>query len=725
MFRLFRQGPARLRKARHAAFHRNGPQLVAALPMVLRRVYADELISNALPRNVTMKLHRLFCTLTALLAATLGPALAQGPAAARSLIPLLDAAAINKRCDVELAGGRAGIAALEKGRRPARLLADLNRLQQRMGAFSNPVYLLANVAVDKTTRDAAQRCVEKLSPLTTELYQSVPLFQRVQALKAGDGVDRRYREELLENFEDSGATLPTDKRARAKAISDELDVLGLAFQKAVNEDPTTVTLTVAEATGLPEAWLAARKRDAAGDLVLGMNYPTVVPFFSNATNEDARRKVWTAFQNQGGAANLERLDKGLKLRFELAQLHGQPDYATLALKRRMAETPRAVDDFLNAVREAVNQGEQRELTELRAEKAALMSKPVGEVQVQRWDTAFLQERLKRSRYAIDQEKLRAYFPTDKAVAFSIKVAERLYGIRFVAAKVPVWHPDVRYYDVFEAAGKGAKNEKDGHGAFIGGVYLDLTPRDGKYNHAAAFPVVPASRLSGQKPASVLVTNFNPQGLDHDELQTMLHEFGHVLHGVLSTTRYIDQAGTSVKRDFVEAPSQMFEEWARRPETLAVFAEVCPECPRLGAEQLQQLDRARKFGRAMRYSRQWQYASYDMRVHTGTPKPALDTWVALEKSMPLGYVEGTTFPAGFGHLMSGYAAGYYGYLWSEVMALDMLSVFQGKLMDPATGKRYRELILSRGGEVAPLAMVEAFLGRKPNTDAFFAEITGKR
>ena len=654
------------------------------------------------------------------------PAAAAQPA--RSVIPLPDAIAINQRCDLELASARAAIAALAKDRRPARLLPDLNRLQQRVGAFSNPVYLLANVAVDKATRDAAQQCIEKLSPLSTELYQSVPLFQRVQALKPADGVDRRYREELLENFEDSGASLPADKRARAKAISDELDVLGLAFQKAVNEDPTTVTLTVAEAAGLPEAWLAARKRDAAGNLVLGMNYPTVVPFFSNATSEDARRKVWTAFQNQGGVANLERLDKGLKLRFELAQLHGQPDFATMALKRRMAQTPKAVEDFLTGVREAVAQGEQRELGELRAEKAALLSqtagKPVDEVQVQvqRWDTTYLQERLKRSRYAIDQEKLRAYFPTDKAVAFSIKVAERLYGIRFVAAKVPVWHPDVRYYDVFEAAGTNAKN---GRGAFIGGVYLDLSPREGKYNHAAAFPVVPGSRLSGQKPASVLVTNFNPQGLDHDELETMLHEFGHVLHGVLSTTRYIDQAGTSVKRDFVEAPSQMFEEWARRPETLAVFAEVCPDCPRLSAEQLQQLDRARKFGRAMRYSRQWQYASYDMRLHTGAPKPALDTWVALEKSMPLGYVEGTLFPAAFGHLMGGYAAGYYGYLWSEVMALDMLSAFQGKLMDPATGRRYRELILSRGGEVAPLAMVEAFLGRKPSTEAFFAEITGRR
>ncbi|KPF59195.1 hypothetical protein D621_04920 [beta proteobacterium AAP51] len=677
-----------------------------------------------------MKPLHLLCTSSALLAsALLTPGLAQAQAqtpvrapAGRSIIPLLNAAAIQKRCDAELARARASIAALEKDRRPARLLRDLNLLQQRTGAFANPVYLLANVAVDKATRDAAQQCIEKLSPLSTELYQSVPIFQRVKALQPADAVDARYREELLENFEDSGASLPPAQRARAKAITDELDVLGLAFQKAVNEDPTTVTLPVAEAAGLPEAWLAAQKRDAEGRLVLGMNYPTVVPFMSNATSEDARRQLWMAFQNQGGAANLERLDQALKLRHELAQLHGQPDYATLVLKRRMAETPQAVQSFLQGVREAVAVGEQRELAELRAEKAALTGRPLEQVQVQRWDTAFLQERLKRSRYAIDQEKLRAYFPTDKAVAFSIRIAERLYGIQFVRAKVPVWHADVQYYDVYEARSNKAAGSR---GAFIGGVYLDLSPRDGKYNHAAAFPVVPGSRLTGQKPASVLVTNFNPQGLDHDELETMLHEFGHVLHGVLSNTRYIDQAGTSVKRDFVEAPSQMFEEWARRPETLAVFAEVCPQCPRLSAEQLQQLDRARKFGRAMRYSRQWQYASYDMRLHTGNPQPALQTWVALEKSMPLGYVEGTRFPAGFGHLMGGYAAGYYGYLWSEVMALDMLSAFEGKLMDPATGQRYRQLILSRGGEAAPLAMVEAFLGRKPNTEAFFAEITGRR
>lgn len=638
----------------------------------------------------------------------------------RSSVPLLDAAAIKARCDTELASARARVAAMEKDRRAGRLLSDFNRLAIETNAFLGPVYLLANVAADAATRDAAQACVEKFTPLETEIFQSRALFQRVDALKTRDPIDAGYRAKLLEGFEDTGASLPEDKRTRVKAVSDELSVLGLAFQKAVNEDTTKLTITEAEAQGMSADWLKARQRDDAGRLVLGMDYPTVVPFLQNAMNEDARRRVWIAFQSRGGPANLERLDRALKLREELAQLQGYPDFATLQLRRRMAGTPAAVNDFLASVKQAVTEGARRDLAELRTEKAALAGKPAEQVKVERWDVNFLQERLKRSRYAVDQEKLREYFPTEQAVAFTMRLAEKLYGIRFVAAQVPVWHDSVRYFDVFEA---GPANGKPG--AFIGGVYLDLVPRDGKYSHAAAFPVIAGSRAAGLKPASVLVTNFNPKGLDHDELETMLHEFGHALHGVLSTARYADQAGTAVKRDFVEAPSQMFEEWARRPETLAVFAEVCPQCPRLSPEQIGQLDAARRFGKALAYTRQWEYAAFDMRIHTGPAKPALPTWVELEREMPLGYVEGTLFPANFGHVMGGYAAGYYGYMWSEVLALDMLSTFRGKLLDPQVGRRYRQAILSRGGERPPLELVQAFMGRKPNTDAFFAEITGKR
>lgn len=657
--------------------------------------------------------------LLALLALSAASAHAQNPPQGRTLIPVLDAAAINQRCDAELAAVRQTVKQLEQARPADGMLAGMNRLALQSGTFSNPVYLLANVAVDGATRDAAQACVAKFTPLSTEVFQSRKLSERVRAAKPTDAVDTVYRTDLLNSFEDTGAALPAAKRVRAKQIEDEISILGLAYQKAVNEDPTTVLLTVAEAAGLPEDWLAARKRDAQERLVLRMDYPTVLPLLQNGSVEAARRKVWTAFQNQGGVANIQRLDRALKLRYELAQLHGKPDYATHALTRRMAGNPQEVTDFLARVREAVAALELHELAELRAEKAALLGQAVEQVQVQRWDVSYLQERVKRARYSVDQEKLREYFPTQPSVQFAITLAERLYGLEFVAAQVPLWHPDVQYYDVYERAAGSTR------GAFVGGVYLDLTPREGKYNHAAAFGITPGSSLTGQRPVSVLVTNFNPKGLDHEELETLLHEFGHVLHGVLSQTRYADQSGTAVKRDFVEAPSQMFEEWARRPETLAVLADICKTCPRLSAEQLQQLDAARRFGRGIRYSRQLQYASYDMQLHTGVPRRALPTWQALEKATPLGHVEGSLFPASFGHLMGGYAAGYYGYMWSEVLALDMLSAFEGKLMDPATGRRYRELILSRGGEVPPQQMVEAFMGRKPSADAFFKEITGRR
>jgi thimet oligopeptidase len=651
--------------------------------------------------------------------------LAAAPAAAqtappRSTVALLDAAAILARCDAELAAVRAMIATMERGGNRRTVLAEFNTLALQSGGFAGSVYLLANVSPDKATRDAAQVCVEKFAPLDSEIFQSQSLLQRVRAFKPADAADAAYRTRLLENFEDSGASLPPQRRARAKAIDEELSTLGLAFQKAVNEDNTTVTLALEDAAGMPESWLAAQTRDAQGRLVLRMSYPTVLPFMSGATREEARRQVHLAFARQGGTANLERLDRALALRHELAQLHGKADYASFALQRRMAGTPQAVNDFLRKVQAAVDQGQRQELEDLRAEKAAFAGQAKAEVNVQRWDVAFLQERIRRQRYAVDQEQLRAYFPTEASLQFAMRVAERLYGIEFVPATgVPVWHPDVRVVDVHERADSGPR------GRFIGTAYLDLFPREGKYSHAAAFPVAPGSRLAGRRPTSVLVTNFNPKGLDHEELETLLHEFGHVLHGVLSEARYADLSGTSVKRDFVEAPSQMFEEWARRPETLAVLAEVCPLCPRLSPEQLRQLDAARSFGRGIRYFRQWSFAAYDMLLHTGRPRPAMATWEAMERNTPLGYVEGTLFPASFGHLMGGYAAGYYGYMWSEVMALDMLSAFRGRLMDPAVGRRYRDTILAPGGEVPPQQLVQRFLGRKPSPDAFFAELQGRR
>ncbi len=316
----------------------------------------------------------------------------------------------------------------------------------------------------------------------------------------------------------------------------------------------------------------------------------------------------------------------------------------------------------------------------------------------------------------EEAEVRKQFPTQGSVDWLLLVSSRLYGLTFKAnAKLPVWHPEVKAYDVYEADGK----------TYIGSFYMDLFPRDDKYGHAAAWGVRGVSTQLGAKPVSVLVTNFDKGGLSSDELETLFHEFGHVLHGVLSKTRYSFHAGTNVKRDFVEAPSQMFEEWTRRPEVTRLLTEACASCKPVDAALIAKIKAANNYGAGIQYARQRLYASYDMSLVGKDYQAPLASWQALEGATPLGYVPATLFPAGFGHLAGGYAAGYYGYMWSEVMALDMQSAYGNNFMDAKVGAKYRSLILEKGGEVNPMTLVTQFLGRAPNSDAFFAQITGTR
>jgi len=415
-----------------------------------------------------------------------------------------------------------------------------------------------------------------------------------------------------------------------------------------------VKFTPAEMEGMPEAYLKAHEnaRDAEGNYVLTLKYPSYVPFLTNAKNGEARKRYYVAKTNEGGQKNLDLLYEIFKLRQELAGLYGLKSFADYSLRRKMVGSVATVDKFFNDVHGAVTDLEKKEIAELTAAKAKELGTPPEQTKLERWDVSYYQEKVRRERFDIDQEKLRKYFPTDKSMEYTMLVAQTLYGVKFQERKVPVWHPDVRYFDVFDVK----------TGKFISGFYLDLFPREGKYNHAAAFPIRGVSKLAHRTPLSALVTNFNREGLDHNELETMMHEFGHVMHGVLSEADYNPHAGTSVKGDFVEAPSQMFEEWARRPETLKLFEKVCPGCPHLTDDQIARLDAARKYGQGIRYARQWLYAKFDMELSTD-PRPPLAVWKNLEAATPLGYVEGTAFPAGFSHIASNYAAGYYGYMWS--------------------------------------------------------------
>ena len=561
-----------------------------------------------------------------------------------------------------------------------------------------PISLLNSVHPEASVRDAADRALIDESVFMTGVFQNEKLFERVSRVDPRTPAQKRLKKDLIESFEDSGVALPPEKRERFKAISERLTELAQEFAKNIRENKTVLTFTPDEYKGLPASYLDRVPKDAEGNIVVGFDYPDYVPFMMNSESSEARKRYYIANTNRGTERNLAIMNEIVQLRREIAGLYQVPSYAHYVTKRRMVENPETVARFLDEVKSAVTDAELRDLDQLRKLKGS---------QIERWDMMFYRERLREQRYDVDQEELRKFFPTLPAVHWMLDISERLYGVRFEKSSVPVWHEDVFYLDVKDADG----------GELIGGIYLDLYPRADKYKHAAAWPVRGVSRRTGRKPISALVTNFDRTGLTHNELETLLHEFGHVLHGVLSKTEYNMHSGTSVERDFVEAPSQMYEEWANRMESLSLLGTEIDE------SLVSRIRASRRFGSGIDYGRQHLYAAYDMALSSAEPGECLAVWKAMEASTPMGHIEGTSFPGTFEHIASGYAAGYYGYMWAKVIALDLISAFGENLMSSATGSRFREMILSRGSEEPARVLVERFLGRPVSSEAFFAEIRG--
>ena len=654
------------------------------------------------------------------LARTLSLAALAAPvwAAPHPQIPIWDARAIETACGRTLSNARAQIAVLEKpspSQAPERVFRPWDRLQLLLEDTQGPVEVLTNMSPDAATRAAGEACLLKINEFSTVLLQNEGIYARFQRAAPADDIDRKLKQDVVEAFEDTGVALPPEKRVRMKTILQRLEEVRQAFARNIRDNKTRLAFAAEETKGLPASYLERARRDGKGNFLLGFEYPEYEPFMSSAENEEARRRYHIAFSNRGAPQNLDLLGETARLRREIAGLYGLPSYAHFATRRRMVQNPVTVHRFLDEVKGKVREIERREIEELRAFKAERLGKSLQEVTLNRWDVPFYQEQLKKARYNVDQEALRAYFPTNASVAWVFAISADMYGVKFVPAKSPLWHPSVRYYDVIDRE----------TGAFLSGIYLDLFPRDGKYSHAAAFGVRSSSLLARRTPLSVLVANFNRNGLNHRELETLLHEFGHILHGVLSRTRYASHGGTNVERDFVEAPSQMYEEWGRKVEPLRLIRRYCSGCPEVDEALVKRLRAAHSFGRGIQYGRQHLYASYDMALFGEREVDPMQEWIRMESETPVGHVPGTQFPGTFEHIVGGYGAGYYGYMWSEVLALDMLSAYGKNLMNPAVGKRFRELILARGGQRPAGEMVREFLGRDPSPKAFFEEITGQR
>ncbi|RKG38191.1 Zn-dependent oligopeptidase [Acinetobacter rongchengensis] len=641
----------------------------------------------------------------------------------RSTLPKFQTKDIPAQCDATIAKTKKQLTDFEKIKlkkhaEAGPILAKWDQIFAEFEDFYGPINLYSNVDPSADLRKAAEDCEVKISQFQTEVYQNSKLYQQIKKTKASNDIDAKYRQDILDGFEDTGVQLPAKKQARLKVILDELTKIQQEYARNIRDNPEKLEFTPAELKGLPDSYIAALKKNDKGNYLLGFDYPEYRPFMELADNDDARKRYQIAYTRRGTEKNLVLLKQAMDLRYELAQLFGQASYADWALRNRMAKNPETVNKFLNEVHSTVAPLEKKEVQALREFKAETLKIPVEKAEIDRWSEGYWSEKLRQAKYKIDQEKMREYFPTQASQDWLFAISSDLYGIEFKPAKVDVWQDEVEYYDVTDKK----------TGQLLGGLYMDKFPREGKYGHAAVWGVKGGSTLTQRKPISALVTNFNRKGLNSDELETFVHEFGHALHGILSNTRYTSQSGTAVERDFVEAPSQMYEEWARRKESLSKLADYCkPACPRIDDELIAKLKAVNNYGRGLFYSRQTLYAQFDMALHTADALKTqpLDVWKKLEGVTALGYVPTTEFPGQFGHIMGGYQVGYYGYMWSEVMALDMLSAFGNNLNNPEVGQRYRQTILSQGGQKKASQLVVDFLGREPDNKAFFDEITGQR
>jgi thimet oligopeptidase len=618
-------------------------------------------------------------------------------------------AALETACTRNLATAQAAVKRLERAEPGPRWLGAYDQINALAEDLAGPIYLLSNVHPDKPMRDASEACELRWQDFFSTLGQNEKLYKAAKQVKARDAIDRELVKTTLEGFEDAGVSLPLAQRQRAKAIQDRITELGQTFDKNIRDAGVQVAFTEAELKGVPAGVWKDAKRDAEGRVLLGLDYPTSQPLLQSASNGAARERMWRAKQNEGGQPNLTLLAEIAKLRLEYAQLFGFKSYADFTLRRRMAENTANAKRFLDDVRRAVSEREQREVEELREAKARELGTPPARTRLERWDVSYFSERIKRERYSVDQEALRAYFPPQESLALVMRIIEKTMGVKYTRLPgVKLWHPDAHAFV--------ASDVKTGKA--LATLYVDAYPRDGKYNHAAVWPIRSASTRLKRAPQAALVVNFDRKGLNLEEVETLLHEFGHAVHNNLGATRY---SSGNVLRDFVEAPSQMLEDWVYDPRVLALMQEVCAACKPVPDELLAKAKVADRYGKGVQYARQELFASFDLALHDADAPEPMALWTRMESATLLGHVPGTMLPAGFSHVASGYAAGYYGYLWSEVVAADLRTAFGNDKLDAKVGRRYRDTILASGAQTPPQQLVRRFLGRDSNSKAFFEDL----
>ena len=625
-----------------------------------------------------------------------------------------NAASVNADCLAMLVDLTQQVAELQRAvdLPTSQLLVAFDSMLVRYEDTGGPLVYLSAVHPVKAIRDAADACELKYQAFNTATFQNAAIHALLKRAKPLLNADQRFHQDLLNAFQDAGVGLSGESQLRALTLNSDISRLSQEFSRNIREDKTRVAFTAAELSGVPLGVWEQADRNDQDRYLLGLDHPSSGPVIEQAHSATARERMWRAVQNQGGVENVALLkDLGAKRR-ELASLLGFDSHANFMLRRRMAGSEANALAFLQNIKVAVTQREQTDLALLQAAKARQLNEPSSVTVIRRWDLAYYTERVMRERFSVDQEKLRVHFPPEASLNFVFTLAQTLFGVSFTPVKQALWHRDARVFEVRD----NASNQT------LGTFFVDLYPRADKYSHAAVWTFRNSATRVSRLPAAAMAVNFNRQGLTLEELQTLLHEFGHGVHALLSQTRYAAQGGTNVQLDFVEAPSQMLEDWVFDAKTMALFQTVCRLCAPIPLATLKRAELAKEFGKGIQLSRQHLYASYDLAFYGKTVEAdALNPmylWARMEGETPLGYVSDTTFPAGFEHIATGYASGYYSYLWSLVVAEDLRTAFAHNRLDAKVGKRYRDSLLANGGQTAPADLLRQFLGRPSNSQAFF-------
>ena len=650
------------------------------------------------------------------------------------VIPFAELAADHIPEATDLAIGKAQgkldkILAVDDGKHTfANTIAAIDDIDYELGKVWYPVYLMGSVHPDEEMRNNADSAIIKFSKWNTDyslnedLFKAVEKFAKSGAANDLEGEDKVLFDDVYKGFLRQGFGLPKESRDEIKKIRNELSEIGLEFGNNISNYTDALVVTEAQMDGTPDWYKDAYRH---GDVYkIDISYPSRRTFMQLSNDIDARKALSEKFLNKAADTNVELIPKMVAKHHDLARILGYETYAEYLLEERMPKNPETVLEFEKELNAAIKEKNMAEKEELLAIKSNLSGKK--ETEINYWELHYLENILGKEKYSLDEEKIAEYFELTAVRDGFFTITQKVFGLRFNEIENPsVWHEDVTMYEVFDTE----SNKR------LGYFYLDLFPRENKYSHAAHFGITKGKVTPEgyQYPMASLVCNFTkPQGdkpslMKHkSEVATFFHEFGHLIHGMVTTAKYFAHSGTSVDRDFVEAPSQIFENWVWDKESLQIFAKHYETGEDIPNDLLESMLAAKNMTTGGDMAFQVFLGMQDLTLYDTWGRESNETLLEMSRRLHKDILmwnetPGTARIASFGHL-NGYAASYYGYAWAEVFAQDMFSVFERDgVLNPEVGMRFRKEVLAPGGSREALDLVSDFLGREPNNEAFIRSL----